>query len=331
MLQRGEFMLNRPDIEKIQKTEKILDDYLRRISFRSEVFYRGQVCEDWALDISGKGHINFHVVCHGDCWLRMPELKEPLPLQEGDVIVLPHDSSHLILSAPGLPAKYGQIIAPHQIIFDRNSSGTALVCGYLIVDKSVFKLVFSILPNYLIIRSRQNAGAGQFRMLIDLLFAEAQANRVGASAVLDRLADALMFYVIRHSMEQNTQTTGLLAALADKRIRSALVAICDDPAREWSVDTLAEQASMSRSGFSECFHGLVGQAPIDFLNEWRMQLARGWLERDRLSVAEVSERCGYRSEAAFSKAFKRIVGIGPGEFRRVHASRKDTHDMPQED
>ena len=331
MLQRGEFMLNRPDIEESQKAEKILDDYLRKISFRSEVFYRGQVCEDWALDISGKGHINFHVVCHGDCWLRMPEIKEPQRLQEGDVVVLPHDSSHLILSTPGLPAEYGQIVAPHQIMLDRNSSGTALVCGYLIVDESVFKLVFSMLPNYLIIRSRQNAEAGQFRMLIDLLFAEAQTNRVGTAAILDRLADALMFYVIRHSMEQNTQTTGLLAALADKRIRSALAAICDNPAREWNVDTLAEQASMSRSGFSERFHGLVGQAPIDFLSEWRMQLARGWLERDRLSVAEVSERCGYRSEAAFSKAFKRIVGIGPGEFRRVHAQRKEAFDPPQED
>ena len=325
MIHRGGFMTDRPDSEYARKSAQILDDYLRRISFRSEVIYRGQVCEDWSLDISGQGHIGFHVVCHGNCWLRMPGLEEPQPLQEGDVVVLPHDSSHLMSSTPDLFAEYGKIIAPRQIALDRSGPGTALVCGYLIVDRSAFGLVFAMLPQHLIIRSRQDVGASQFRALIDLLFAEAQANRVGAAAVLDRLADALMFYVIRHAMEQNTQSAGLLAALADKRIRSALVAICDNPARAWSVEALAETASMSRSGFAECFHNLVGQAPMDFLGEWRMQLARGWLERDHLSVAEVSERCGYQSEAAFSKAFKRIVGIGPGEFRRVYVARKDAH------
>ncbi len=198
------------------ETRRVLDDYLRRISFRSEVFYRGQVCESWSLDISGTGHINFHVVCHGDGWLRMPGLPEPLPLHEGDVLVLPHDSSHLVLSAPDLAAEYGKISATHQIPLDRTTAGTALVCGYLIVDRATHGLLFSMLPNYLIVRSGQDATAAEFRALIDLLFAEAQTNRVGAVAVLDRLSDALMFYVIRHVLENQTQSIGLLAGLTDK-------------------------------------------------------------------------------------------------------------------
>ena len=320
-------MSNRPEPDVALKhgnvapeTRRVLDNYLRRISFRSEVFYRGQVCENWALDISGTGHINFHVVCHGDGWLRMPGLQQPLPLHEGDVLVLPHDSSHLVLSAPDLAAEYGKISAAHQAPLDRAAAGTALVCGYLIVDRATHSLLFSMLPNYLIIRGGQASGAAQFRALIDLLFAEAQTNRVGAVAVLDRLSDALMFYVIRNVLENQIQPIGLLAGLTDKQIRPALVAICDLPAQAWNVDALAATAFMSRSAFAERFHALVGKAPMEFLTEWRMQLARAWLQRDHLGVAEVSARCGYQSEAAFSKAFKRVTGVGPGEFRRANIS-----------
>jgi AraC family transcriptional regulator, activator of mtrCDE len=303
----------------VPEAKRILDEYLRSISFRSEVYYRGQVCEDWYLDTSGSGHINVHVVCHGDCWFRLPGLNEPQQLFEGDVVVLPHDASHLLLSAPGLPAQYGQISKPHQIVHDRAHPGTALFCGYLIVDKSTYGSVFAMLPEFLIIRSHRDTDAQQFRALIDLLFAETQADHLGSPAILDRLTDAMMFYVIRHALAQDSPSTGLLAGLLDKQIRTALAAMCDEPAQAWTVDALAEKVFMSRSSFAERFNTLVGKSPIEFLTEWRMQRARHWLERDRLSVADVAARCGYQSENAFSKAFKRITGVGPGEFRRARS------------
>jgi AraC-like DNA-binding protein len=310
-------MSDRPNTELVPEARRVLDEYLRTISFRSEVYFRGQICDDWYLDTSGSGHVNVHVVCHGDCWFQLPGLSEPLALHEGDVVVLPQDAAHLLLSTPGLPARYGKISTPHQGPHDRDQPGTALFCGYLIVDQSTCGNVFAMLPEYLIIRSHQSEDAKQFRALIDLLFAETQADHLGAAAILDRLADAMMFYVIRHSLVQNTRSAGLLVALADRQIRPALVAMCDEPARAWTVDALAERVFMSRSSFAERFHTLVGKTPMDFLAEWRMQLARRWLEQDRLSVAEVAGRCGYQSETAFSKAFKRIAGVGPGEFRRA--------------
>ena len=312
-------MSDRPGFELAPEARRVLDEYLRTIRFRSEVYYRGQVCQDWFLDTSGSGHVNVHVVCHGDCWFRLPGLSEPQQLYAGDVVVLPHDAKHLLLSAPGLPAQYGRISMPQQVTHNREQPGTALFCGYLVVDKGTYANVFTMLPEYLIIRSHQGEESKQFRALIDLLFAETQAEQVGAAAVLDRLADAMMFYVIRHSLGQGTPSAGLLVALADKQIRPALVAMCDQPEQGWTVDALAEKVFMSRSSFAERFNALVGKAPMEFLTEWRMQLARRWLERDRLSVAEVAERCGYQSETAFSKAFKRLSGVGPGEFRRARA------------
>jgi AraC-like DNA-binding protein len=314
-------MSDRPNPELVPEARRVLDEYLRTISFRSEVYYRGQVCEDWYLDTSGSGHINVHVVCHGDCWFQLPGLSEPLQLVEGDVVVLPHDAAHLLLSAPGLSARYGVVSKPHETAHDRAQPGTALFCGYLIVDKSTYGNVFAMLPEFLIIRSHQGEEARQFRALIELLFSETQADHLGAAAILDRLADAMMFYVIRHALAQHAQPAGLVVALADKQIRPALVAMCDEPAQAWTVDALAEKVFMSRSSFAERFHALVGKSPMEFLTEWRMQLARRWLVQDRLSVAAVAGRCGYQSEAAFSKAFKRIAGVGPGEFRRARASR----------
>ena len=310
-------MSDRPGFELAPEARRVLDEYLRTISFRSEVYYRGQVCQDWFLDTSGSGHVNVHVVCHGDCWFRLPRMDAPQALHEGDVVVLPHDAAHLLVSAPDLPTQYGKVTMPHQVPHNRAAQGTALFCGYLILDKSAYRQVFAMLPDYLIIRSRQESGTEQLRALIDLLFSETQADRLGAPAVLERLADALMFYVIRHSLAQGVRSAGLLTALADKKIGAALAAMCDQPAQPWTLDSLAERAFMSRSSFAERFNALVGKAPMEFLGEWRMQLARRWLEQDRLAVAEVAERCGYLSEAAFSKAFKRITGVGPGEFRRA--------------
>ena len=317
------FMSERPDVGLDPEAKRIFDKYLQTIGFRSEVYYRGQVCEDWFLDTSGTGHVNIHVVCHGDCWFRLPGLKEPQRLYAGDVVVLPHDASHLLTSSSDLPAQYGKISMPHQGLHNREAPGTALFCGYLIVDKSAHGQVFAMLPDYLVIRSREDAGSTPFRTLIDLLFSETQADYLGASAVLDRLADALMFYVIRHAVTQGTRPVGLFAALGDKHIRSSLAAMCDEPARPWTVDGLAKRAFMSRSSFTEHFSALVGKSPMEFLTAWRMQLARRWLEQDHHSVAEVAARCGYQSEAAFSKAFKRIVGAGPGEFRRVRRIKPD--------
>lgn len=319
MLKWGSYMSDRPDVGLDPEARRVFDKYLRTIGFRSEVYYRGQICEDWYLDTSGTGHINVHVVCHGDCWFRLPGLTEPVQLHAGDVVVLPHDAAHLLTSTSGLPAQYGKIWKPHEGQHNREAPGTALFCGYLSVDRNAYRQVFAMLPDHVVIRSRESAGAASFRALIDLLFAETQADHLGASAILDRLADAMMFYVIRHAVMQGAQSVGLVAALADRQIHPALAALCDQLERAWTVDALAEQVFMSRSSFAERFSALVGKAPMEFLTDWRMQLARSWLEQDRLGVAEVAARCGYQSEAAFSKAFKRVTGVGPGEFRRARS------------
>lgn len=297
--------------------KQVLDDLLRALSFRAELAYHGQLCDAWSIDTSGTGKASFHVVCHGRCWLHMPDLAVPLALESGDVVVFPRDARHALTPQSQSMPRYGERIKPVEVPLDRTQLGVALVCGFLELHAGGRQLILEALPEYLVVRSCDGLHGTAMRLLLDLLFSEAAEDGIGAAALLERLADALFVYVIREAIRQGTTSSGLLAALADPQLGPAVAAMCRDPAQPLSVDTLAGLAHLSRSAFAERFHAVVGQPPIEFATVWRMQLACGWLERDRLSVPEVAERCGYSSEAAFAKAFKRVVGVGPGQVRRT--------------
>jgi len=100
-------MASKNEKEFSNNVKQALEDILRRISFRAEVFYRGQLCDDWALDTSGSGHVNFHIVCHGDCWLHLPKDNVPIQLRNGDIVVFPHDAAHVIGSSKDKPSAFG--------------------------------------------------------------------------------------------------------------------------------------------------------------------------------------------------------------------------------
>jgi AraC family transcriptional regulator, activator of mtrCDE len=302
--------------------KQALSEILRRISFRAEVFYRGQLCDSWALDTSGTGNVNFHIVCQGECWLHLPSVKVPVRLQNGDIVVFPHDSAHVIGSSERSPTTFGIQNITRKVPLARTNPGTALICGFLEIDYSVRRLLMGALPAFLVIAAQSTGGNIAVRSLLDLLFAEASTDDVGATAILDRLADALLFYVVRDLVEKDLPVPGLLGAFGDAQICKAVLAINADPGRHWTLDNLAETAYLSRSVFAERFLLACGMPPIEFLTLWRMYFARRWLEQENASVMDVAERCGYESAAAFSKAFKRVMGAGPGQFRKIGGNRK---------
>jgi len=135
----------------------------------------------------------------------------------------------------------------------------------------------------------------------------------------------LMFIEVVRSYIQtlSTEETGWLAALADKHIASALNAMHGQPSQAWTLEELAKTAGLSRSAFAERFTQVLGQPPIQYLTEWRMQLATGLLANGKDGIAQVAAQVGYESEAAFSRAFKKLIGSPPAEWRRAHVKKKD--------
>jgi AraC family transcriptional regulator, activator of mtrCDE len=297
---------------------EIINTILRRINFRAEVFYRGQVCDSWFLDTSGSGHINFHVICHGDCWLHLPGNQEATYLRGGDVVVFPEDAVHVLSSSKLPPKKFGIQEISAETQFSRENAGTALLCGYLITDQLVRKLLLHNLPSFVVISGNTpNTTAVSINSLLDLLFTEAKLNSLGTTAILERLADALLFYVVREIAQNQLEIPGLLGVLADSYLSKAVYAFTLEPANPWSLESLASVACLSRSVFAERFFKACNIPPMEFVAIWRMYLARRWLEQENANVVDVAERCGYQSTAAFSKAFKRVIGVGPGQCRKL--------------
>ena len=146
--------------------------------------------------------------------------------------------------------------------------------------------------------------------------AEAKALRPGGETVITRLADIMVIQAIRSWIEEDpTAQIGWLGALQDKHIGNAILAIQKEPERPWSVATLAQEVAMSRSAFAARFKELVEESPMQYVTRWRMNVALTWLKEGDVSLSELAERLGYQSEAAFSRAFKRAMGISPGAAR----------------
>jgi AraC-like DNA-binding protein len=141
--------------------------------------------------------------------------------------------------------------------------------------------------------------------------------RPGGETVITRLADILVIQAIRSWIAQDPSAqTGWLGALRDKQVGRAITLIHRDPARAWTVASLAAEVAMSRSAFAARFTELVGEPPMHYVARWRMHVALASLREDGATLGELAMRLGYQSEAAFSRAFKRFIGVSPGSVRR---------------
>ena len=149
-----------------------------------------------------------------------------------------------------------------------------------------------------------------------LMADEARELRPGGEAVITRLADILVIQAIRSWIASEAAPTGWLGALKDREIGRAITLIHRHPDRAWTVESLAREISMSRSAFSARFKELVGEAPMAYVTRWRMQLAVTWLQESEAKLADLPRRLGYSSDAAFSRAFKRAIGVPPGSVGR---------------
>jgi AraC-like DNA-binding protein len=188
---------------------------------------------------------------------------------------------------------------------------THLVCGAVRFDHPAAKHLIKVLPHVLYVRQ-----ADDMRATIDLMAAEARNLRPGGEAVITRLADVLVIQTIRSWLANDPAArTGWLGALQDQQIGQALALIHRDPAQPWTVERLARQTAMSRSAFAARFTDLVGEPAMRYVTRWRMHVAINRLKDRDSTVSEIARGLGYESEAAFSRAFKRIVGVSPGQAR----------------
>ncbi len=288
--------------------EDLLSSVLSAWHLRAGIDAHPSVCGVWQLGTSGSGRSTFHLVGKGQCYLHMRD-EAPLRLGAGDLVVLPQDDWHMLSASPRLNGEGMHIPESGDGPF------TTLLCGHFALDSGLRNPIIDALPRRIVITAE--AAGERIHHLSSLMLIEIENPQPGHRPVLDRLADTLFVMVIRHHIFSSDDKRGLIAALADPRLRRALDAMHGAPGDPWTLEALAMEAGMSRSVFAQRFAEVIGATPIDYLTRWRMVLAEQMLHDPRQTVAGVMEKVGYQTEAAFRKAYKRVHGTGPGRLRQL--------------
>jgi AraC-like DNA-binding protein len=301
-----------------------LGEALHLMRMDGAFYSRAELTAPWGMTLTPMpGHLWFHVVTDGRVLLEAPDA-EPRWLQPGDFALVPHGEGHVLRSEPGTPAPdvmsldMTPVSDRYELI--RHGAGgapTTLVCGAVRFDHPAARHLVEILPRLIAIEASDAPRAAWMQTAFGLMAAEARRFRPGGEAVITRLADILVIQAIRAWIDTDPAArTGWLGALQDRQIGRALALIHREPARPWTVASLAEELAMSRSAFAARFTELVAEPVMQYVLRWRMHLAQHALETEDVTVGELAYRLGYRSEAAFARAFKRVIGVPPGAVSR---------------
>lgn len=296
-----------------------LSDYLKTFRLNAHVYLHKDFCGSWAVDSSGEKKATFHMIARGTAWLHLPGDDEPVALRSGDVVVFPHDAVHTISNSEVPPPP--ELPRNQPATKDEVGPRTSLICGYFEFERHQWNPLLNALPEVMVIKSEETANMGLMDDIIRNIVYETETEGAGSDVVIDKLSEVLFIHVVRSYMQKQSTSQGIIAALADKQISSAIAAFHAKPGSPWSVESLAKEANMSRSAFADRFSKLVNMTPMQYVSCWRMQLAHEQFLTTSASVLQVSEQVGYQSETTFARAFKRHFGYGPGAARRLGAGK----------
>lgn len=307
------------------KFDDPLGETLHQLRLNGSLYCRSELTAPWGVDIPVlPGSLMFHIITKGRCWLQVGTQPARL-LQAGDLALVPHGRGHSMFSDDGV-MREDLFAIPTEKISERyeimrygggGEQETELTCGVVSFDQIAGQRLLSQLPEMLVVDSLDEENDGWLQHTLRFITSEARGLKPGGETVITHLADILIIQAIRSWMASAPEAQqGWLAALRDRQIGSALVAIHREPEKDWTVEGLAKMVGMSRSGFSAKFTQLVGDSAKSYLTHWRMQVAHSKLLKQSVPIAVLAEELGYNSEAAFSRAFKRIIGVSPGSVRR---------------
>jgi AraC-like DNA-binding protein len=315
----------------------VLSDLLRTVRLNGGVFFNVRAVRPWVAAAPHSTHLSdslrpgtdhvipYHVVTEGECWAGLLDGAR-VRMKAGDVIVFPHGDPHVLSDDPNRradpdPGQYGALLnvtLPVRVeIGGEGPSSARLVCGFLGCDTRPFNPLLETLPPVIHQSSGDAPDAPWLRHFLDVAVAESENKRAGGDAILARLSELMFVEVLRQYVESlPDEQAGWLAGLRDPAIARALSQLHARPGHSWTLEKLAEEVAVSRSVIAERFSQLVGMPVMQYLARWRMQVAAGLLTQGGAKIAEIALEVGYDSEAAFSRAFKKLVGVSPGAWRK---------------
>lgn len=264
---------------------------------------------------------HFGMVSRGNCWLSVEGIADPIPLTGGDCFLLAPRTSFVLRDQPKTrPRSFCEVAPKHNTNVAHYGGGgapTTIISGFLSFDSASLKPITQLLPSLILVKADQAQTLALHNTLRSLA-SEMEVQSPGSEVVANRLAEVLFIQTLRAHIASCGEgcKRGWLRAIFDPQVGAALRAVHADVNGPWTVESLAAAAGMSRSAFAARFKELLGQTPLDYVTEWRMQKAVSLLKEEDKKLVEIAQSVGYESDAAFSKAFKRVVGVTPSEYRQ---------------
>ena len=294
----------------------------------SGIFYcPSELTEPWGLELPPMPDcVWFHVVTEGEANIEVNG--DTRRVRAGDLALVPHGNGHRAWGTQPAPTP-SVFSLPHDYYSDQyallshggGGERTHVVCGGIRFDHPAARHLIEALPAIIHIEASRSTRADWMQATLELMAEETRFVRPGSEAVISRLCDIVVIQAIRTWIERDPAAqTGWLGALRDEHVGAAIAGIHADPAHDWTVAALADQAAMSRSAFAARFTELVGEPAMRYVTRWRMHVALELLRNGDSTVAAAATEVGYDSEAAFSRAFKRVIGTTPRAARNASAN-----------
>ena len=279
---------------------------------------------DWAFTFPEREGIKFTAVVKGNCWLQVEGEQQPQRLQQGDCFLMTRGMPFSLYSDMSQPVMdsdgHFQTLAADELALHYGGDDIQLVGGRFDFSGVPTQLLLSSLPSLVHVQAN-DPQASLLRWALERFTSELQQKRPGRSLMNEHLAHLMLVEVLRtHLATLDSTGIGWFYGLADRNLSVALSAIHADPAHRWSVQELAQLATMSRSAFALRFKQVVGAAPMEYLTHWRMLLASDRLKNSDDAVSTIAFSLGYESESAFSTAFKRVMSQSPRHYVREHTA-----------
>ena len=317
-----------------------LSGVLRMIKLTGALFFAVHATSPWGMEVPlastfgpiilprAQHVISYHIILQGSGYVALSGLP-PTRFEVGDVVVFPHGDAYAMLSRLGQPPElanedvlgFFRDMAAGRLPFVVEEGGggperAQFVCGFLGCDTRPFNPLLGALPRLLLVKRPAGTQNDLLDRLIDLTLAEVRGGGVGAECIRLGLSELIFIEVVRRYLATlDADQTGWLLGLRDPVIGRVLALLHDRPALAWTLEELAKQSGISRSVLADRFAHLVGYPPMQYLTQWRMQLAARLLSDGVMKVSTVGQEVGYASEAAFSRTFKRIAGVSPAAWR----------------
>jgi AraC family transcriptional activator of mtrCDE len=291
--------------------ERLINWLISSLELETSLYHMGQYCGPWRASTAGKSRASFHLVLKGNCYLHLDN-QPSVHLATGDGVFFLRDIPHFL--SPFEDSRKDCASSSMQPLFPAQLNGTGLACGFFQFGGLAASLLLEFFPDYLLLRA-DTPGSQAGRRIFDLIRQEAAADTEIPSPLIDRLTEVLLFYLIRDLVQETETMAGIWAVASRPHFAPLLQKLLHEPGHEWSTEDMAREVHMSRTRFFRQFNDTCGQPPAQFLLNLRMCIAAQRL-RTGESVTRVAEYVGYQSPAAFTRAFKKVIGEQPGSYQR---------------